>query len=622
MQQPDIAQNMTGMRGTNISGNRFDTSSFITHNRIHVEHGSLILPSDPLLPLHPRELKPENEPKLREKIHRAYTIDGYSFFDSDKRAGISAALSGLIPLSTKTKEAALGKQLTEWIRETQTGEDAERAKRSQKKAEPFKAVIEQYLDKPENNPAIVEFSQNAIGMYLVMQEALRSRGYRGSVAEFTDGVGNAEGLIAKLSTYLGYDTHTFMETARSEGVDGIGKLLGVDPAFMKDVSKLNAYLPEHKFSVNTVMNWQVGRHLPGMKSAGVAEKIAAGAEARVNAKIMSSRMALQHRYKVPPPVQQQEETIAGMLTFLPPELSETLFRLGTEIAFTPEYTLSPISNVHAHGFHRRITQNPDDVHGIYHIFVSGKADAEEAVRVLVHEAHHLLMPSQFSEKEIALVDELASHDMMRLKALKELTDQWMTGDDATKAQVVETLNRPEFSVDGQTFSQSIGQSEMLTFYHQVQHAYQRLQIDSEFYHRSGYNEPESRFQEINSRYAEMRYVRQRENPDMLKFITPGITAAYEQIYMPHVREQLNDLRQRDAQNIGRTSAPAPSPVRPNNPVATATAGAPDRHSVTAEISDDVNYLIESHAAGTPSNSIEAPTAQHELLFSHPGQTRI
>lgn len=573
----------------------FDTNHFIRDNRIHIEHGSLILPSDPLLPIHPRELAPENEAKLREKIKHAYTIDGYSFFDDPQRAAVAAALSGLIPLSTATKEALVGKQLTAWVKELVSGADPERAKEAEKEADPFKAVMKQYLEKPEENPAVIEFSKNAVGMVLVLGEALNRRGYRGSVAQFIHGVGNAEGLVAKLSEYLGYDTHRFMEAARTGGVNGIGELLGVDEGFLREVNTLNDYLSDHKFSVNAVMNWQIGRQMPGMKSAGIAEKIEAGAEARISAKVMASRVAVQHCYEVPPPIRQTEQTIAGMLKFLPPELAETLYLLGTEIAFTPERDLTPIAqDIPAYGFHRRITRNRDDLGGIYHIFISGKHDAEEALRVLVHEAHHLMLPNLYSAQEVQLVDGLAAHDMLRLKALKEQMDQWMAGDDTVKAQVVATLNRPEFAIGDAPFSQMIGQAEMLTFYHQVQHAYQRLQIDSEFYHRSGYDSPESRFQEINSRYAELRYVRDRETPEMLQFIVPGLTVAYEGIYLPHIHEQLQDLRLRAA---GVVETQTPQPVE-RQPVAAAAA---------ADVAAD--YAVTSRPAGAASNSIEANTAR-------------
>lgn len=600
----------------------FDTSRFISDNRIHIEHSSLILASDPLLPLHPRELTPQNEPKLREKIKRAYTIDGYSFFDNDQRSAISAALSGLIPLSTQTKEALIGKQITDWMKELHNGADPEKAKTAEKIAEPFKAVMKQYLDKPEENPAVVEFSKNAVGMYLVMEEALHQHGFRGSIAQFTQGVSNAEGLVAKLSEYLSFDTHQFIDVARKDGLNGVGKLLGVDEAFLRDVNKLNEYLDDHKFSVNAVMNWQIGRHMPGMGSAGVVEKINAGAEARVNAKIMASRAALHHQYEVPAPIRQTEQTIAGMLKFLPSELAETLYLLGTEIAYTPERDLKSISpDIPAYGFHRRITQNRDDVNGIYHIFISGKHDAEEGLRVLVHEAHHLMLPNLYSAQEVQLVDSLASHDMLRLKALKEQMDQWMAGDDQTKAQVVATLNRPEFAVEGKPFSQMIGQAEMLTFYTQVQHAYQRLQIDSEFYHRSGYNSPESRFQEINSRYAELRYVRDRETPEMLQFMVPGLTVAYEDIYLPHIHNQLQDLRVRAAKEESKAPpsqpktpgiAAAPTVVTTPKPVEQPTGAAT---GVAADIAED--YAVTSHPVGA-STSIEAATADLQgQLFQRP-----
>lgn len=618
MGSADVMQPLTGMQGMAMTPNpSFDVNKFIENNRIHVEHGSLILSTDPLLPIHPAELAPEKEAGLRKKIRQAYTIDGYSFFDSETRAAIASALGGLVPLSADTKEAVLGKGITDWIKQLQTGEDPASKKDADKNAKPFDAVISHYLEKPEQNAAVIEFSKNSLGMYLVMQEALNRQGYKGGIAQFAQNVPNAEGLVAKIGAYLGYETQPFLETARTQGVEGVGKLLGLDEAYLREVKQLGDYAEDHKFSVNTIANWQVGRKLPGMKSAGIAEKIEAGADARVNAKIATSRMAVQHQYTVPEAIRQTEMKVVGMLKFLPPELAETLYLLGTEIAYTPEHDLKTIApDVPAYGFHRRITQHPDDVNGIYQLFVSGKHDAEEAVRVLVHEAHHLLLPNQFGKQEVELIDGLASHDMLRLKALHELMTQWVSGDDQTKAQVVATLNRPEFAIGGRGFSDCIGEAEMLTFYHQVEHAYDRLQIDSEFYHKSGYDSPEARFQEVNSRYAELRYVREREHPNMLAFIVPGLTVAYEQIYMPHVQHQLEDLRARivsepqamqTATEQRRAPAQLQPPFTPPAPVEQTAA------STATTAADDLGFT--SHGLGARS-TIEASTAELQgMLYS-------
>ena len=521
----------------------FDVHEFIRNNRIHVEHGSLISQADPLVLIHPRELTPENEPKLRAKLHKAYTADAYSFFDNPAQAALSSALGSLVPLSTEAKEAAMSRQFRDWMKESREGEDVDFAKLANRKREPFHAVIEQYMKEPEIQPEVSEFSKNAIGMYLMVEEALHRKGYRGHIAQFAYGVGNAEGFVAKLSQHLGFETQEFIDTARTEGPESVGRLLGLDEQYIQEVSRLTDNLPSHRFSANAVANWSIGRRMPGMQFSGVEEKMNAGVMPRIQAKMLAARMQLGAR-DVPEHIKNTEQQVAGMISFLPPKLSEALYLLGTEIAYTPEHTLHSISDVPAYGFHRRIVNNPDDVDGIYHIFISGKEDAEQSVRVLVHEAHHLLFPATFTKQEIQAVDELADHDKHRLKALKELMDQWMAGDDRTKAQVVNVLNRPEFAVEGQNFGEMIGGKEMLTFYHQVQHAYDRLQIDSEFYHRSGYSDPESRFQEVNSRYSELRYVRLREDPNMLKFIVPGQTAIYDHIYMPHVEAQLEGLRDR------------------------------------------------------------------------------
>ncbi len=605
--QPDLQNTVqqTQQAATPSSATPFNVQMFRDNHRIHVEHGSLIFPKEQILPIHPAELAPANERELKLKIRKVYSLDEPSFFNDPKIASLSAMLSGFVPVSAAAKQARIEKEIKNLTEELATGKDPKVAQAEQREQAPFASVMKEFL---KTNPDIplekIEFSKNAVGMTLVVQEALRQRGYNGAsggITTFLNNVHSPDGLASELSKYLKVDTQQFIQTAHQGGVNAVGKLLGLDDDYLKEVGQLCDYLPEKKFSANLINNWMVGRRMPGFTHAGVMEKADIGAWARVSAKVASARQAVGYNYTVPEPIQQTEQMVTSALAYLPPELSETLYRLGTEVVYSPATTLGPMLEEKGapYGFHRRIHAKPDDIEGVYQLFLSGKGDAEAFVRLVAHESHHLVFPGGMSQEQITKVDQLANHDLMRLKALDESMEKWFKGNDEQKQEVLATLDLPEFAVNGKRFSEMMQGKDMLTFYTQVKHAADRLQITSDFYYNSGYSVPETRFLEVNSRYAELRYVRLREQPDMLQFIVPGLTESYDTVYLPHVQQQLQDLRQRDAlkdQAMGRMTATAlPPSVNPPAPVSTLPVTEP--------------FVQPVRKAATPSNDIMGGSAE-------------
>lgn len=525
----------------------FDVMDFVTNHRIHIEHGSLILPNEQSLPLHPRELHPSNEAPLKQKIRRVYMMDDPEFFEDKKVKTISSALAGYIPLSIDTKKAKIRKEVEDLMKEIETGVDPKVAKRDEREKHPYASTVNEFLHKSPMSPEQAEFSKNAVAMYVMFQEALKQRGYTQPLTAFLSGVSQPDGLMVKLGNALQIDPQELIDTASHGGVNAVGRKLGLSNEYLQEVGELVTQLPQRQFSANLVRNWMIGRNIPGFKNAGINEKADIGAWARVNAKIASARQAVNYHYETPAAIQQTEKMVANALSYLPPQLAETLHLLGAEFVYSPAGSLGPMLEGNTnYGFHRRLHTHPDDTEGTYLIYLSGKTDAEAFLRVAMHEAHHLIFPGGLTHTETAKVDALANSDMLRLKALGELMDKWFTGDETEKQQALATLNRPEFAVAGKPFSQIIRPEQMQTFYTQVKHANERLQIEGSFYQNSGYKIPELRFLEVNSRYAELRHVRLRENPEMLQFIVPGLTEAYDTVYMPHVTRQLEDLRQREA----------------------------------------------------------------------------
>ncbi len=528
----------------------FDVSDILRDRHIHIQHHSLIDPKDPLLLIHPDDIKPENAVAVTDKIRMAYKMDYPSFFADTNKAPVANLLGSLVPLSLEAEAAMVARRQTNLLLHKTKGVSPEVEEELTNQDQPFAAVISKYLDEKKDarrHPEMVEQAKNALGMYLIVEEALRLRGYAEKPYQFAADSKTPDALVVRLSRELGVSTPEFEKAAKLEGVVGVGRLLGVSEQYLGDVTRLTNYLSDHHFSANMIQSWKAGGALAGMEAAGVAERVAAGLDARVDAK-WQSVMATSVNKETPPHVAECEQKMLAALRLLPAELAETLYLLKTDFAYTPEVTvdaLAPKSN--AYGFHRCVKQNPDDVNGVYMIFVAAKHDAEEFSRVVVHEAHHLLLPNRFTKQEIETVDALSKAEAQRLGVLKSLMDTWKTGDEATRQRITTQLNTPEFSVNGKTLTQSLQGASMETFFNMVQHAHERLQIGSETYYTGGYHSSESRFQEINSRYAELRYVRLKDNPEMLQFIVPNTTAIYEQIYMPHVREELQSLRVR-AQN--------------------------------------------------------------------------
>ncbi len=578
----------------------FDVEKFRTANRIHVEHGSLF-PSQ-FLTVHPRELAPQNEAKLREKMFRVYDQDAPSFFGYQPRAHISLQLGALVPLSTASKKASLQKQLMELSKDIDSGQDTNYAKAAQDRAAPFQGLIRQITEEPDKDPAAYERLQNSLMMYLVLDEALSQRGYMKEPAAYIRRLGHPENMLADLERKLGISPREVMDVAHSGGPLAVGQALGLDTSYLQQVHDVVALATHRHFSDNIIQHWQIGRQLPGMQNASVQQQVEAGVGPRISFKINQMRAQVGKHYDVPQDIQQTEQMIVGALRLLPPPLAEALYELGTEFAYTPEMTVDTIApGARAHGFHRKLSKSPGDVDGVYHIFVSGKEDPEAFLRVLVHEAHHLLFPKRFTMQDQRRVDGLAKYDAQRLTQLKELMDAWLVGNDEQKDAIRWKINK-DMGLNGLSLDDAIGKNgDMVGFYNMVQHAYERLNIDSPFYSKVSYNTPQDKFYEIISRYSELKFVRLREQPELLQFLAPGISEAYDLHYLPHIEEELHAIKQ-------------------NKPGAGAAVSTmpPNEANTTGQIG--VAAQVEAHNMhAVPNTKIAAQTIEHETAPLLPAQ---
>lgn len=532
-------------------GAAFDVQQFLASRQLHIQNNSLYDTKDPLLFVHPDDLKPENQAALQDKITHAYTMEYPTFFHDSAKKVVGVALADIVPLSLESEKAVAARKAMNVMLYQTKGISPELAQELQDQEKPFSAVIADYLDEKKDDhrrPEFIEKSKNAVGMYLVVERALKDRGYAGKPSDFISAAGSADGIVSRLAEKFGMTSVEFTQTAQLGGYEGLGRKLGVNEAYLGEVKRLNNYLSDHHFSANAIQSWKAGGELAGMEFAGVQERIAVGQTQRVATK-MRELAAQPVNAFTPQAVRDDEQKMLAAMRLAPNELAETLYLLKTDMAYTPEYNtraFSPNMN-NTWGYHWHVTNQPDDIDGVRQIVISATNNAENFQRTVVHEMHHLAFPNRYTKQEIDTVDALTNADSARLSAMMDLRKEWLDAgpNQAARQQVWNKLNSPEFSVNGMTLQAALGGRDINGFFNRLDEAHGVLRVDSERFARSGYSSRESRFKEINSRYSEMRYVSMADDAALLQFIVPNTTAIYEQLYMPKVQEQLTELRARE-----------------------------------------------------------------------------
>ncbi len=521
----------------------FDPQAFKDHHRVHVQDGSLFT-GDHFIVVHPAELDPANEPQLAAKLLKHYSLESPPFFAFQPRGAIALQLATLMPLSMEAKKSTIMKAMADVMEEEYTGRDPNHAEEADKRRAPFEALIRHYLEEPEKEAAPIEFMNNAIGTYLLINEALHLRGYQQEAAGYVRDARNPEAILSQLSVKLGVKPQAMLDAMSEGGVDALAELLSVPRQNLEEIRQITHIAEVSRYSNNVIENWNVGRSLPGMQHQGLQEKMAAGMMVRAAKKIMALREQVHGTYQVPQDISDKEDKVVAAMRLLPPELSESLFLLGTEFAYTPEANLKHISAFggRALGYNHFVPFSHGDTHGMRQIFLSGRQGAREFNEVVVHEITHLLFPQQFSIEERRQIDGLVKEDELRLTALKALVEAWKVGTPSQR-EAIEAKIEKEFGVGGKGLKASLGPLDMDTFHDIVIDAYNNLNPHSEYFYRiDSYGGPESRAAEVISRYAERRFISLREFPDLLQFVVPGITQLFDQHYMPHIHRQLEELR--------------------------------------------------------------------------------
>ena len=530
-----------------LMGDGDDPTDFVRANRIHVKDGSLFV--DSYLVIHPRELAPENEAQLRKKLRLTYSITNPSFYETPERMAIAMNLGQLVPVSLAAKRAQLVGQVSEFNRQVKhRGTDINLARDLHDKQAPFNAILRDTVEAKPVDPSGLELLKNGLAMYMLMREKLTLNGYTGPLASYVTRTANIEQVLGDLQQKIGVSGIAVRQAALSGGIDGVGRLLGLDPRYVADTKQLAEYAATQEFGFNLVEHWHLGRQLLGV-DASLQQKIAAGLEAHIDNKIREFREQVHHHYDVAVPVQQEEARIAEAMKLLDPVQRKLAYALGYEICFSPEMTADDIAfHKGVYGLHRKSANDLRDIRGTYRVYFSGKGDLEGSMRTLVHEIAHNLWPEQFSPAQVADIDRLAGADQNRFLRLGavlnhaasfdqfgKLLDAYHAADATQKPAVMAAVNQlfapVHVSVDA-ALMEHLKDPYQLRYF--VSYANDVLQVEGDRYNKSGYATPEERFREVISRFAELKQVRLRDEPEILDFLAPGLNQVWQRYYLPHL----------------------------------------------------------------------------------------
>jgi hypothetical protein len=582
-----------------------DAHDFLRDHRIHIKHGSLFV--DPYLVLHPRELAPEHEAKLREKLHLTYTVNNPSFYESYDRLMVALNLGQLVPVSLATRESRLLDEHRKLqAQKEKGGADDALQRHLTDRLNPFAAIVRDTIEKPSRDPVGIETLKNGLALYLLVREKLTLQGYRGKLTDYVVRSGTLDQVLSELSEKIGITTLGIREAAMKGGIDGVGKLLGIDPAYVADVKKLSDYAATQDFGFNLIEHWHLGRQLHGIHMP-MMEKIAHGLEARITAKIEEFRSRARHTYDVPAPVKAEEKRIAESLNLLEPVQRALMHKLGYEICFSPEYLADDIAMYRGvYGLHRKAASDLKDIRGTYRIYFSGHGDLKGSMRTMVHEVAHNLWPEQFTPEAVQTIDALALSDARRFGAFKKLLDEkfpefekflraYQAGSDAEKAAIVQTT-KAYFSGYGVSIDEGLLPylRDANEFRYLVAYAHDTLTTEGARYARSGYDSPQERFREVLSRFAEIKQVELSGNPQLVQYLAPGLNQVWETQYIPHLERVYHQIEASEALTgeaiakakrtsaSGKQTAHAETPAeaaatpkvenRPGNPTPTAPTG--------------------------------------------------
>ncbi len=542
-----ITENTPGFKG----------ADFEKSNRIHIKDGSLFY--NGFLTLNPRELEPtpEKEKLLKEKLALTLTVNNPSFYEDRDRLAVALNLAQILPVSLEAQHSKLLEQVKKYNDQVESGADAGLQKQLNDKQHPFAAIVRDTVEKPAKDPVGVETLKNGVAIYLLMREKLTRLNFRNPLTSYVPHTRTPDQVLSDLGEKIGVSPLAVREAALKGGIDGVGQLLGLDAAYIADVKQLTNQAASQEFSLNLIEHWHLGRQLLKDQVSTFAQKIATGLEAHITHITAEARARFHNFFDVAAPIKQEENRIAEALNLVDPIQRALMFKLGYEICYTPDVTADGIAFFPGiYGLHRKAANDLRDTQGTYHIYFSGRGDLKGSMRTLVHEIAHNLWPEQFTPQAVARIDTLATNDGNRYAAWQSITGDvanftnfekfvraYNAGNAAEKAAVIQSANAwlaPKgLTVDG-LFPYL---RDAHDFQYLVKHAYDTLRIEGARYAVSGYDSSHERFREIISRYAELRQVEYKSQPELLHFLAPGMNEIWETEYLPHLHRVYDGLMQ-------------------------------------------------------------------------------
>jgi hypothetical protein len=587
-------------------------ADFVAANRIHIKHGSLFI--DPYLVMHPRELAPENEAALRAKLHLTYSVNNPSFYEAYDRLAIALNLGQLVPVSLEAKRSKLVEEVKRYNAQVDVTADAELAKIDRDKHQPFAAIVRDTLEHPAKDPVGIETLKNGLAIYLLLREKMTGLGYLNKLGDYVSRANTPDQVLGELADKVGVTPLAVRDAALKGGIDGVGALLNLDPAYVADVKKLTTYAATQEFGYNVIEHWHLGRQLLGV-GASIEQKIATGMQARITAKINDYRGRVRHQYDVPEPIKAEEHRIAEALNFVEPIQRALMYKLGYEICYTPEFYADDIAHYKGiFGLHRKAANDMRDVRGTYRIYFSGRGDLKGSMRTLVHEVAHNLWPEQFSVAEVKAIDALAASDQQRFANLNRIMDEkfpefekflkaYHAGNDVEKAAIVQTT-KEYFKPYGVSIDEGLLPyvRDASDFKFMVKHACDTLSVEGARYAKSGYDSPQERFREVISRFAELKQVEHKSEPQLLHYLAPGLDQIWEAHYIPHLKRVYQKLEAAE-----QHTAPHAAPTVRKQEAETAALVAPKvEHRPTAPHGSPVHAASDQPCAHdhTPRTTVE------------------
>jgi hypothetical protein len=602
-----------------VNGTR--PEDFLRDHRIHVKDGSLFI--DPYLVLHPAELEPKNEATLRQKLALTYSINNPSFYESYDRVAIALNLGQIIPISLEARHSKLNEEIKKYNAQVANGVDADLNKLQQDKKEPFAAIVRDTLEHPAKDPVGIELLKNGLGIYLLVRERLTQQGFLGNLTSYVNRARTPDQVLCELAPKIGVTPLALREAALKGGLDGVGQLLGLDPAYVKDVHEITEYAANNEFGFHAIEHWHVGRQLLKGEQATFPQKMAVGMEARITGDIEKYRGMVRQHYDVPTPIKAEEKRIAEALNLVEPIQRALMHKLGYEICFTPDHFADDIAKYRGiYGLHRKAANDMRDIRGTYRIYFSGRGDLKGSMRTLVHEIAHNMWPEQFSPEDVKKIDAAANADATRFLALHRIMSEkfdefdsflraYQAGSDAEKAAIAQTT-KAYFAAYGVSIDEgalaNLRDANELRYL--AAYAVDTLRIEGDRYAKSGYDSAHERFREVISRFAELKQVELSGNPRLMQFLAPGLNGVWENHYIPHLHRVYQNVMQaehgaKDAIAKAQTTpavveAAAPKVVeRPSEPKVE------NRPAPTAPVKDAGVDACASHE--TPSTKVDAPS---------------